>query len=107
VLPEPYEAPTGAPDVPSDLASIAVSNSRIDASWNNTGETPTDIYFEYRTTGDWVVVPLGNVENHSLTELTKGAYQIRVRAENMSGSSGYSGTLTVVLNEIYHYGERG
>jgi hypothetical protein len=83
-----------APTAPSSLAATTVSSSQINLAWTDNATNETGFTIERKTgAGSFGVLTTkgANVTSHSDTTLAPGTnYTYRVRADNASGSSGWS-----------------
>src|SRR5207244_12733323 len=84
------------PAAPTDLTTIAVSNTEIDLAWTDNATTENGYTVEQTTDGEnWTLLtstPLpANTQSYQVTGLTDGTlYNYRVQAVNAAGGSGYA-----------------
>lgn len=89
-----FSAPASPPSAPSSLATIVISSTQIDLSWNDNSSNEDDFKLERSTDGNTFapLVTLGaNVTNYNDTGLLPSTqYWYRVKAHNSAGDSNYS-----------------
>lgn len=87
-------AATSTPTAPSGLTTTTVSSSQINLAWTDNATNETGFTIERKTgTGSFGALTTkgANVTSHNDTTVASGTnYTYRVRADNASGSSGWS-----------------
>ena len=94
--------PVGGPAAPSSLAATTVSGSSIGLSWINNSTNASAVLIERstnNTTFSQVASASGTATAWSDSGLAAGTtYYYRVRAQNSTGTSGYSGTASATTS---------
>ena len=84
---------------PTNLAATEVTANSVSISWNNNESTATQQVIEYGTSSTSFTESItvdGSASSATITDLESGTmYYIRIKAENETMSSAYSGTLSV------------
>lgn len=98
-----------APTAPSNLATTAVDNSKVNLSWQDTSNNETGFRIERSSTGadNWTtLVELGsNTQAYTDTNVSMGmGYDYRVSAFNTAGST-TSSLATINLQTALQYGQ--
>jgi hypothetical protein len=85
---------TAVPTAPSSLTTTTISSSQINLAWTDNATNETGFTIERKTgAGSFAALATkgANVSSHSDTTVAPGTnYTYRVRADNASGSSGWS-----------------
>jgi len=95
----PAPGPSGscAPAVPSNLAA-SISGSRVSITWNAVSNVNDYMVYIGTTQGSSNVLSTNTTQtNYQWNGGDKGTYYVRVEARGACGSSGPSGSITVVI----------
>lgn len=85
------------PEAPSDLTSSPASLTSIQLSWTDNATTEEGFDIQYRLQGDvsWTdATAAANASGYTLSGLTEGTYEFRVRAYNAAGDSAWTDIVT-------------
>lgn len=97
-------AGTLSPAIPSGLVLTVESSTSVRVSWSDNSNNATGFTVERKTgSGSWSVIAtlLFNQTNYLNTGLLPNTtYQYRVKATNATGSSGYTGPLSVTTSNL-------
>ncbi|MBN1672791.1 MAG: CotH kinase family protein, partial [Kiritimatiellae bacterium] len=90
----------GLPDAPSAVTANAVSETRVNLTWQDNSDDEDGFKIDRRISGgsEWVRIatPSANVEAASDTGVTAGTtYSYKIKAYNAAGSGAYSATASV------------
>jgi hypothetical protein len=90
--------PLVAPAAPSNLGATVASSSRVNLSWRDNSWNETGFNIWIQDAAGWRSLKSvgANLTSDAITGLSPStSYSFRVRAQNATGSSGYTNTVTV------------